>query len=141
VVIDFPDPSNYSLGKLYTTRFFRQLQKVMAPGSVLAIQSTSPYFARRSYWCVDATLRSVGFNTLPYHANVPSFGEWGYFLASRSELTLPKRFPSGLRFLSPGVAKHMSVFPADMAPVEAEVNRLNNQILVRYFEDEWSKVN
>jgi spermidine synthase len=66
VVIDFPDPSNYSLGKLYTTRFFRQLQKVMAPGSVLAIQSTSPYFARRSYWCVDATLRSVGFNTLPY---------------------------------------------------------------------------
>ncbi|NQZ02780.1 MAG: polyamine aminopropyltransferase [Bdellovibrionales bacterium] len=141
VVIDFPDPSNYSLGKLYTTRFFRQLDRVMKPQSVLAIQSTSPYFARRSYWCVNSTLQSVGFNTLPYHANVPSFGEWGYFLASKGQLSVPEQFPEGLKFIGPGVAKHLTVFPEDMSPVETEVNRLNNQILVRYFEDEWSKVN
>jgi spermidine synthase len=27
-----------------------------------------------------------------------------------------------------------------MARVEAEVNRLNNQVLVRYFEHEWRQV-
>ncbi|MEO0335119.1 MAG: polyamine aminopropyltransferase, partial [Pseudomonadota bacterium] len=141
VVIDFPDPSNYSLGKLYSTRFFRQLQSAMREDSVLAIQSTSPYFARQSYWCVNKTLQSVGFQTLPYHANVPSFGEWGYFLASKRGLSVPKVFPKDLRFLSPGVARHLTVFPDDMSSVETEINRLNNQILVRYFEDEWSKVN
>jgi spermidine synthase len=31
-------------------------------------------------------------------------------------------------------------FPADMARVPAEVNQLNNQVLVRYFEAEWRKV-
>lgn len=141
IVIDFPDPSNYSLGKLYSTRFFRQLQNAMTDKALMAIQSTSPYFARQSYWCVSETLKSVGFQTLPYHANVPSFGEWGYFLAGKRKIQVPNRFPEGLLFLSPGVAKNLVTFPADMGPVEVEVNRLNNQILVRYFEDEWSKVN
>jgi len=34
----------------------------------------------------------------------------------------------------------MFVFPKDMERVPAEVNRLNNQILVRYFEREWRRV-
>ena len=30
-------------------------------------------------------------------------------------------------------------FPPDMARVPAEVNRLNNQSLVRYYEQEWAR--
>ena len=34
VVVDFPDPTNYSLGKLYTTAFYRLLAKhVSASGA------------------------------------------------------------------------------------------------------------
>jgi len=29
------------------------------------------------------------------------------------------------------------VFPADMSPVDVEINRLDNQVLVRYYESEW----
>jgi spermidine synthase len=34
----------------------------------------------------------------------------------------------------------MLYFPKDMQRVPAQVNRLNNQILVKYFEEEWGAV-
>ena len=85
VIVDFPDPNNFALGKLYTTGFYALLKKRLAPGGVAVIQSTSPLFARQSFWCVDTTLKAAGFWTLPYHALVPTFGEWGYVLAAPAE--------------------------------------------------------
>jgi spermidine synthase len=138
IAVDFPDPSNYSVGKLYTTKFFGLLRRALSPEGALVIQSTSPYVARKSYWCVEKTLRAVGFKTLPYHAYVPSFGEWGYLMAGLEEPRVPSAFPEGLRFLSKETFAGMLQFPDDMARVETDVNKLNNQALVRYFEEEWS---
>jgi len=45
-IIDFPDPSTYALGKLYTTRFYYKLQKRLTPDAAISVQSTSPLFAR-----------------------------------------------------------------------------------------------
>jgi spermidine synthase len=139
VIIDFPDPSNFSLGKLYSTTFYQRLLKVMSPAAALVVQSTSPYVARKSFWCVDATLRACGFMTEPYHAMVPSFGEWGFILASRQPLSGPAMLPQGLRFVNEEVLTQLPHFPPDMARVETDINRLNNQALVRYFEDEWAQ--
>ncbi|MBL8950256.1 MAG: polyamine aminopropyltransferase [Myxococcaceae bacterium] len=140
-IIDFPDPNNFSLGKLYTTRFYALLKGALAEGGVAVVQSTSPLFARRSFWCVDATLRASGFHTRPYHAWVPSFGEWGYVLASISPLETREPLPDGLKFLSDATLPTLFVFPKDMEQVPAEVNRLNNQVLVHYYEDEWRRWN
>ncbi len=52
VVVDFPDPTNYSLGKLYTTAFYRLLARHVSRQGMVVIQSTSPLFARQSYWCI-----------------------------------------------------------------------------------------
>ena len=90
IVIDFPDPSNFSLGKLYSKKFFLTVRSTLTEKGSLVIQSTSPFFARKSYWCVGNTLEYVGFNVLPYHAYVPSFGEWGYFLASKDKIKVPE---------------------------------------------------
>jgi len=141
VIIDFPDPSNYSLGKLYTTRFFTLLGKVMKDDTKAVIQSTSPLFARKSYWCVGNTLKHVGFKINPFHVYVPSFGEWGYFLFSKSNIELDFRPLKDAKFLTKSVWSSMFTFPPDMEFTETEINRLNNQILVRYFEDEWSRYN
>ena len=140
IVIDFPDPANFALGKLYTSAFYRLLEKRLSARGLIAIQSTSPLYARQSFWCVVTTLEDVGFRTAPYHALVPSFGEWGYIIAGRQEFVpaavdLPKT-----RFLTAETLPLLFSFPADMARVPAEVNRLNNQVLVRYFEQEWRKV-
>ncbi|MDR0564858.1 MAG: polyamine aminopropyltransferase [Azoarcus sp.] len=140
IVADFPDPSNFSLGKLYSTGFYRLLRQHLAPGGRLVVQSTSPYYARRSFWMIDATLRAAGLQTSPYHALVPSFGEWGYVLAGAEPPEMPAAYPEGLRFLTLAGTPALFQFPADMAYLPMPPNRLNEQNLVRVFEQEWDGV-
>jgi spermidine synthase len=139
VVVDFPDPTNYSLGKLYTTAFYRLLKKHVSASGLIVVQSTSPMFSRQSYWCIVETLKQAGFRTWPYHVYVPSFGEWGFTLAG-TQWEPPLSLPSGLRFLTISVIPELFTFPTDMKPIEAEVNRLNDQVLVRYYEKEWKDI-
>jgi spermidine synthase len=141
IVVDFPDPNNFALGKLYTTGFYKLLKRRLAPDGVAVIQSTSPMFARRSFWCVNTTLEAVGFWTSPYHALVPSFGEWGYVLVAHEEMPRRRPLPEGLRFLDERTQATLFQFPSDMGPLPAEVNRLNNQVLVHYYEEEWRRWN
>ncbi|TGM53276.1 polyamine aminopropyltransferase [Leptospira adleri] len=140
VIIDFPDPSNFSLGKLYTTAFFHVLKRRMNETSVLEIQSTSPLFARSSYWCIEKTIESLGFRTLPLHVYVPSFGEWGFVLAGQRPIRFREKFPEPLRFLNSEELKSIQIFPSDMSKVPVEINRLDNQALVRYYDREWNRI-
>lgn len=141
-IVDFPDPNNFSLGKLYTTRFYALLKRALAPEAVVAVQSTSPLMARRSFWCVARTMEAAGFLVRPYHAAVPSFGEWGFMLAARRPFDVPSALRvEGLKYLSDLVMAGLFELPPDMGPVEVEVNRLNNQSLVQYYEDEWRRWN
>jgi len=139
--VDFPDPHNFSLGKLYTTRFYALLRARLDPEGVVAVQSTSPLMARRSFWCINRTLEAAGFQVRPYHALVPSFGEWGFALAALRPFEVPAAPLAGLRYLDAPTLASLFVLGPDMAPVEAEVNRLNNQALVRYYEEEWRRWN
>ncbi|HXE73640.1 MAG TPA: polyamine aminopropyltransferase, partial [Candidatus Nitrosotenuis sp.] len=100
-----------------------------------AVQCTSPLFARRSFWCIVNTQRSAGLPARPYHAYVPSFGEWGFTLCATGEPRRP--LPSGLRFLTPEVARSLFTFSPDMEALPARVNRLYDQALVRYYEADW----
>lgn len=139
IVIDFPDPSNYSIGKLYSSRFYEELQKLLPDNGVIVVQSTSPLIARRSYWCINHTIDAAGFVTIPYHVYVPSFGEWGYTLGMKQYSWHDrKQLPEGLRFINSKSMKSMFSFPPDMSDIPAKINKLNNQVLVNYFEDEWA---
>jgi spermidine synthase len=138
IVADFPDPSNFNVGKLYTTAFYQRARTALAANGAMVIQCTSPFVARKSFWCIDETLRACGFVTQPYHTLVPSFGEWGFILASFRPLADEPRFPAGLRFIDAKSIADLSHFPPDMGPVPVQVNRLNNQALVRYFDAEWA---
>ncbi len=139
IVVDFPDPSNFSLGKLYSDTFYRSLKRVLKPDGIVVIQSTSPYYAKNSYWCVVNTLKASGLQTTPYHAYVPSFGDWGYVLASNHPIELRHNYPAGLRYVAPDTVAQMLHFPKDMMPTIQAVNKLNNQSLVHLFESEWSE--
>ena len=140
IVLDFPDPSNYSLGKLYSRRLYETMMQRLAPDGALVVQSTSPLFAREAFWCVVATLEASGFETIPYHAFVPSFGEWGFVLATRNRRMWPTHLPvSSLRYLSAAILHTLPHFGPDMSRVATRVNRLNNQALVAYYLRAWSR--
>jgi spermidine synthase len=139
-LIDFPDPNSFALGKLYTTRFYHMLKRRLAPDAAVSVQSTSPLFARSSYWCIVRTLEASGFSVRPYYTAVPSFGVWGFALARRAPFGVPSRAPSvELKFLDDSALPAMFMLSADLGPVPVEVNRLDNQSLVRYYEAEWRR--
>ena len=107
--------------------------------AVVAVQSTSPLFARQSFWCINRTLEAAGFHVLPYHALVPSFGEWGFALAALRPIVPPVEPLAGLSYLDRATLATLFVLGPDMGRIEAEVNRLDNQALVRLYEQEWRK--
>ncbi len=115
------------------------MKKHVSENGLVVVQSTSPMFSRQSYWCIVDTLKQAGFQTWPYHVYVPSFGEWGFTLAGKTWQP-PRTLPAGLRFLTVSTIPELFDFPEDMKPVDAEVNRLNDQILVRYYEKEWKDI-
>lgn len=144
VFVDFPDPNTFALGKLYTSRFYRALKRVMHKDAVGVLQATSPLYARKSFWCIDSTLREAGMGAIPFHASVPSFGEWGYFLFGPVHLKAPTALTPSMRrrrFMSDSVLRASFIFPPDMARPDPAppVNRLDNQWLVTTYEEEWSR--
>ena len=141
IIIDLPDPSNFSLGKLYSVPMYRLVARRLAPQGKIVVQSTSPYFAPNAYWSVVATLEAAGLHTAPYHVYVPSFGEWGFVLAGReNRFPVPAAFSVPTRYLNGKTAAEMFDFPPDMARRPVEANYLNNQMLVNYFERDWAEV-
>ena len=141
IIIDLPDPSNFSLGKLYSVPMYRLVARHLQPQGKIVVQSTSPYFAPNAYWSVVATLEAAGLSTAPYHVYVPSFGEWGFVLAGfDKQFPVPQKFDVPTRYLNAQTAAEMFRFPPDMARRKVEPNYLNNQILVSYFESDWRNV-
>nr|WP_315381833.1 polyamine aminopropyltransferase [uncultured Sphingomonas sp.] len=139
IIVDFPDPVDYSVGKLYTETFYRAVRRLMAPAGAMVVQSTSPLVAPMAYWTVATTLEAAGLQTRGYHVYVPSFGEWGFVLAAARPIPVAARIPAGGRFLTPAGDAALFDFPPDMARRPTPVNRLDNQVLVREFADAWSR--
>ncbi len=141
VIIDFPDPSNFSLGKLYSVPMYRMVARHLNPHGNLVVQSTSPYFAPNAFWCIINTLEAAGLKTLPFHVYVPSFGEWGYVMANQTgEFLIPDHYRVPTRYLDAETTREMFVFPKDMQRRAVEPNHLNTQKLVEYFEADWRAV-
>ncbi len=142
-IVDFPDPNNFALGKLYTTRFYNLLKRKLKPNSSIVIQTTSPLIARKSFWCIVKTLESAGFSVKPYQTAVPSFGVWGFALAKIQPFEKPVKLNENieLKFLNEQTLASMFDFPVDISlpNEEIETNRLDNQALVRYYEAEWRR--
>jgi spermidine synthase len=142
VIIDFPDPSNYSLGKLYSLNFYQTIRTILEPDAAVVIQTTSPYFAPKSFWCINKTVMQVFPQVDAYHAYVPSFGEWGYTIAINGfgvTFNDVNRKATGLKFYNYQFDR-FNYFTNDMISNQIEINRLDNQILVRYFDEEWGKL-
>jgi len=140
IVIDFPDPTNYSLGKLYTTAFYRAVSRHLSAQGFMVVQSTSPMFARDSFWCIAQTLKQAGLQTYPYHVYVPRSANGVSSLAGNHGYTPPTSLPAGLRFVSVAGLPALFQFPPDMAPLPMPANQLNSQVLVRTYENDWKDI-
>ncbi|XRQ16426.1 polyamine aminopropyltransferase [Actinomadura welshii] len=140
VIVDMPDPDDVATAKLYSVEFYGMVKRVLAPGGRMVVQSGSPYFAPKSFWSIEKSIAAAGLATVPYHVDVPSFGDWGFVMASPGEkppaLKLAPDVPD-LRFLDEALLQAATVFPKDRRNRDVETNTLVHPRLVEYQKQEW----
>jgi len=148
VFIDLPDPSSIELSKLYSKQFYMSLKRHIAPGAYVSIQSTSPYHAKEAFLSIGATMEAAGFNTLPFRLNIPSFGDWGYYLAwtndekpeqLKSRLSSVREFDVELAFLTPELLASSFAFgKGELEIDDVCVNTIMEPCLLdRYVDKSW----
>jgi spermidine synthase len=146
VIVDFPDPDDQGLARLYSAELYGMVRtRVLAPGGVAVVQSGSPYFAPDAFWSVGETLSLAGWRGRPYHVDVPTFGDWGFWLASpaRASGTAPALSagsppPPGLRFLDDPTLRAAGTFPADRGPRDVSPTTLNRPAILDYTRKGWA---
>ncbi|MGC9544192.1 polyamine aminopropyltransferase [Streptomyces sp. UG1] len=141
VVIDFPDPDTAALAKLYSVEFYHLLGQVMTPHSRVMVQSGSPFFAPKTYWSIAKTIETAGYSTAEFQVDVPSFGNWGFVLATPGRGTSPPlKLASDappLRYLDDAVLKAAAVFPVDRRRQDVRPSTLMDPAVLEYVLDEW----
>ncbi len=140
IIADLPDPRSEGLAKLYSNEFYSIVKRHLARGGVFVTQSSSPYFVRAAYWCVAHTIASAGLDVQTYHAYVPSFGDWGFVLASDLNVNwdgLRLRAPT--RFLTSELLPALAQFDPDLAEVPTDVSTLENPVVLRYYIEGWRR--
>ena len=147
IIVDMPDPSTPELIKLYTTQFYKKIKKHLSVHGMMVVQATSPYLAKESYLCIGRTIESADLSILPFHENVPSFGDWGWYLVWHPEINTEKikqkikqiSFPVPTRFITPDVFQSELVFgKTQLETVNKKINtHLNPVLLSIYNHESW----
>jgi spermidine synthase len=86
ILVDLPDPNNVDLNKLYTKEFYSICYNRLQDYGSFITQSGSPYYATKAFYCVNKTLESASFYTLPLHNQVLTLGEWGWIIGRKQPI-------------------------------------------------------
>jgi len=152
VILDFPDPSSPGLAKLYGLSFYGQLHGLLRENGVIIQQSTSPWHARDAFCCIGRTLEAAGFSVLPLHANVPSFGDWGWWIAVSNSERSPEDLQASLaqietfnistRYLNRDTLRAAMVFaPNSLETRFNDITTLDNPAIFRHYLKAWKSPN
>jgi spermidine synthase len=150
VILDFPDPSSPSLAKLYGLAFYGQLQGLLKEGGVLIQQSTSPWHAREAFLCIGRTMKAAGLSAVPLHTNIPSFGDWGWWVGVSSntktsealaeELDRINGFGIATRYLNGETLGAALVFaPGSLKSSSEDITTLDDPAIFRHYLRAWKE--
>ncbi|WP_097027834.1 polyamine aminopropyltransferase [Clostridium peptidivorans] len=138
IIVDLPDPNDESLNKLYTNVFYRLCGSHLAPSGAMAVQSTSPYYAKNAYWCINKTIEEEGFNVIPYHVEVPTFGDWGFQLVTKAPVDIKDiKVDVNTKFLNSETVDRLFMFSKDEMVNKDSINTntlVKPQLLKYYLE-------
>jgi len=125
VIIDMPDPHNEAINKLYSKEFYKMVKRRMSEDGFVISQSSSPFFTRRTFWCIEETLNDVFDQTSSFQITVPSFGLWGFNMASvRGGFIAEYQFDVPLKYLNSQTMQAAMVFSEDTKKISSPVNSI-----------------
>ncbi|MEK5443673.1 spermine/spermidine synthase domain-containing protein [Fredinandcohnia sp. FSL W7-1320] len=142
IIVDFPDPTDPVLASLYSLEMFQSLGDCLTSNGMIVCQSNSPEDTPIVYWSIGLTMEKAGFYTQGYHTIIPSFGDWGFQLGSKTPLaTQLREINVPYRTLPPNLGK-LFHFKSQLLSYRAEaiVNRESKPQLDKIFQEEIIKV-
>ncbi len=148
IIVDLPDPGHPDLNKLYSARFYVKLKVLLSGDGVMSVQSTSPYHSKHAFLSIGKTVKHAGFlHVEQYHQNVPSFGEWGWTIATKngrspkSRLKALKELPIDDGWMTKGVMMAAFEFSRDYFDEldSIKINRLGSLVAYQYHQIDWEK--
>jgi spermidine synthase len=149
VIADYTDPTFVYAAKLFTTEHFVDIQQVMKPTGVFAVQMVSPLANPKATSCMMTTMRAAFPKHLvsPYTVHMPwqpAPAHQGFCLASPQPMQL--QVPQGLQYLNS--FNIMSIFWFDNdekyieMPASTEGNLLYHRLCKEMYSrdlDEWKE--
>ena len=142
IICDLPDPNTEGIAKLYSNAFYRLALNRLSKKGVLVTQATSPSLAPKCFWCIDETLRATGYNfRKQYHIDVPSFGDWGFIVASPDTRNFIYNDQINTSFLDQELIEHIQYFSKDIRVASVSPNNLDQPVLLDYYLEHWSNLN
>lgn len=150
IIIDFPDPSSPDLAKLHSKLFYTHVRKKLTAEGLFAVQATSPIHAKETYLCIGRTIHSAGMSAIPYHDNVPSFGEWGWWLGGNTTLNSTERLKAQIeeiktfsvetRYLTPALVKGSLVFGKNqLLSINSDISTITGSQVYKYYLKAWKQ--
>ncbi len=135
VIIDLPDPDTTDIARLYTVEFYKKVARRLSVGGVMITQASSPWVVRNAFWCVANTLDTVFEHSQAVYSQVPSFGPWGYVMASNSPFSKQRNLPANNRYITNENWQFALQHPSDLPPLQLPANYLQTLPLMQYYAD------
>ena len=149
MILDFPDPKSIDINRVYTREFYSLCNRRLRPMGHIITQAVSPYYTTKAFRSIEKTMAASGFNTLPIHNHVYSFGEWGWVIGSKhqssesmkSKLQKMDFKDLDVKWITNESMMLMTSFGKDLYNADSvEVNTIHNPVLYRYYLDgTWAK--
>lgn len=151
IIMDFPDPSNPSLSKLYSREFYALLRNRLTFDGLLIQQSSSPSMAKEAFLMVGRTMAAAGFTAVPIHHPVPSFGDWGWWIAAHGErfnetglkehLRRDRRTMPDTRYITPELIRSSLYFGKGVLETERrDINTILDEKIFRAYRRAWESL-
>jgi len=152
IIIDLPDPDDLTLSRLYSRSFYRLLAGKLARGGKMVTQATSPLYSNKAFWCIYNTISAIEnplyeselasettcLETEAYGCYVPSFGSWGFVMASNAPIKWDQiSIKVASKFVNTEFIKVMNVFSPDIQHVDTEINTIDTHVVKSYYEEGW----
>ncbi|MGO2012746.1 MAG: polyamine aminopropyltransferase [Pseudoalteromonas sp.] len=146
ILIDLPDPNHPDLNKMYSDYFYNHVRQLLASDGAMAVQSTSPYHAKKAFLSIGKTVKAAGFGYVEqYQQNIPSFGQWGWTIATKMGQPASGRIeninnmPVPSRWISKEYLQASFIFPNHYFEQvkDIKVNRLGSGQLYDYYRTAW----
>lgn len=149
MILDFPDPKSIDLNRVYTREFYTLCNRRLRPMGHIVTQAVSPYYTTKAFRSIEKTLGASGFETLPIHNHVYSFGEWGWVIGSKhldkktmkSNLLEMDFEDLDVQWITNESMSLMTSFGKDLRNADSvEVNTIHSPVVYRYYLDgTWAK--